>query len=282
MMKSPESDNTMKARFLKYTLVIIGTFTCAFSFSNTIDSSPKIAIIIDDIGYRKTDFTALTLKGQFTYSVVPYAPFTKKIANAVFDSQREVMAHIPMEAVNDNHLLGKGALTLAMTEQEMRQQVRNVLNNIPNVSGINNHMGSHFTTQPKQLAWVMDELSQQQLYFLDSKTTANSMAERVALRHGLRTGHRHIFLDNQLDEAYLDKQFSRLINIASRYNHAIAIAHPHPKSIEFLRKKVETLKELGIELVPVSRLLPEMTKIARAKHADNNDSFINTTAVMPQ
>lgn len=275
----------MKARIL-----LISTLTIVFCLLSTAsianDNSPKIAIIIDDIGYRKTDFSALALQGQFTYSVVPFAPYTRTIANAVHDSDREVMAHIPMEAIHNNHLLGKGALKLAMTEQQTRQQVQDILKEIPYVSGINNHMGSQFTTKPKNLGWLMDELSQQQLYFLDSKTTAYSMAEKVAVEHGLRTGHRHIFLDNQLDQAYLAQQFDHLIKIAKRHKYAIAIAHPHPQSISFLKGISAKLAELGVELVPVSTLLPEMTRIARVRHLNNksgsNKRYVGATAILPQ
>ena len=275
----------MKARIL-----LISTLTIVFCLLSTAsianDNSPKIAIIIDDIGYRKTDFSALALQGQFTYSVVPFAPYTRTIANAVHDSDREVMAHIPMEAIHNNHLLGKGALKLAMTEQQTRQQVQDILKEIPYVSGINNHMGSQFTTKPKNLGWLMDELSLQQLYFLDSKTTAYSMAEKVAVEHGLRTGHRHIFLDNQLDQAYLAQQFDHLIKIAKRHKYAIAIAHPHPQSISFLKGISAKLLALGVELVPVSTLLPEMTRIARVRHLNNKSSankrYTGAAAVLPQ
>ena len=147
-------------------------------------------------------------------------------------------------------------------------------------------MGSQFTTKPKNLGWLMDELSQQQLYFLDSKTTAYSMAEKVAVEHGLRTGHRHIFLDNQLDKAYLTQQFDHLINIAKKHKYAIAIAHPHPQSISFLKGISAKLAELGVELVPVSTLLPEMTRIARVRHLNNKSSsnkrYAGATAVSPQ
>lgn len=275
----------MKAHILLIsTLAIVCCLLSTVSIAN--DNSPKIAIIIDDIGYRKTDFSALALPGQFTYSVVPFAPYTRTIANAVHDSDREVMAHIPMEAIHNNHLLGKGALKLAMTEQQTRQQVQDILKEIPYVSGINNHMGSQFTTKPKNLGWLMDELSQQQLYFLDSKTTAYSMAEKVAVEHGLRTGHRHIFLDNQLDKAYLTQQFDHLINIAKKHKYAIAIAHPHPQSISFLKGISAKLAELGVELVPVSTLLPEMTRIARVRHLNNksgsNKRYVGATAILPQ
>ena len=275
----------MKARILLISTLAL--FCCLLStVSIANDNSPKIAIIIDDIGYRKTDFSALALQGQFTYSVVPFAPYTRTIANAVHDSDREVMAHIPMEAIHNNHLLGKGALKLAMTEQQTRQQVQDILKEIPYVSGINNHMGSQFTTKPKNLGWLMDELSQQQLYFLDSKTTAYSMAEKVAVEHGLRTGHRHIFLDNQLDQAYLSQQFDHLIKIARKHKYAIAIAHPHPQSISFLKGISAKLSELGVELVPVSTLLPEMTRIARVRHLNNKSSankrYTGAAVVLPQ
>jgi len=259
---------------MKTCIILINTILLSLSFNSFSQTSlptpvPKIAIIIDDIGYRKTDFSALALSGQFTYSVVPYAPFTQKMAQLAHNSNREVMGHIPMEALNNNHLLGKGALRLSMNEQQTRAQVRDILANIPFISGINNHMGSHFTTKFENLSWMMDELAKKDLYFLDSKTTVYSMAERAAVKYGVPTGHRHIFLDNNLDSEYLNQQFNKLIAIAKKHNHAVAIAHPHPQSIAFLQGKAEYLKSIGIDLVPVSNLLPETTRIAQGNHIRN-------------
>lgn len=256
---------------MKVCIILINTILLSLSFNSFSQTSlptntPKIAIIIDDIGYRKTDFSALALSGQFTYSIVPYAPFTQKMAQLAHDSNREVMGHIPMEALNNNHLLGKGALKLNMTEEQTRAQVRDILANIPFVSGINNHMGSHFTTKFENLSWMMDELAKKDLYFLDSKTTIYSMAERAAIKYGIPTGHRHIFLDNNLDNNYLSQQFKKLIAIANKHNHAVAIAHPHPQTIAFLKDKAKYLKSIGIDLVPVSHLLPEMTRLAQGDH----------------
>lgn len=255
----------MNVLFSVTTAIVFSLSVNFFGQAAPTQNTPQIAIIIDDIGYRKSDFSVLDLPGQFTFAIVPYAPYTKEIATLAHKSQREVMAHLPMEALTNNNLLGKGALRVSMNEEQTRQQVRNALTDIPYVSGINNHMGSHFTTQPKHLGWLMDELAQKDLFFLDSKTTSDSMAEQVALQHGVPTGHRHVFLDNQLDEVYLNKQFNQLIKIAERYNHAIAIAHPHPQSIAFLQNKIAQLQSMGINLVPVSDLLPEMTRIAQEK-----------------
>ncbi len=231
-----------------------------------IAESPKIAIVIDDMGYRSTDRAAIQLKGQFTFAIVPFAPLTKQLAVAAYDSDREVIAHLPMEATRSNHLLGKGALLTSMDEAQTRAQINQSLDNIPHIRGLNNHMGSKYTAHSQSLQWLMDELNQRNLYFLDSLTTPLSIAERSATQSGLKTAHRHIFLDNQLDNAYLTTQFNRLISIAHSNGYAIAIAHPHPETVSFLNNIEGVLAENNIELVPLSTLLPRTTAQARRVH----------------
>lgn len=248
----------------KQIAVLMFFLFCINSTANA--AKPQIAIVIDDMGYRSTDRAAIELKGQFTFAIVPFAPLTKPLARAVYESEREVIAHLPMEATRSNHLLGKGALLASMDEVETRTQINKSLDSIPYIRGINNHMGSKFTTQTASLNWLMDELSKRNLYFLDSVTTPFSTAERSAALHGLKTAHRHIFLDNQLDIDYLTTQLNRLISIAKSNTYAIAIAHPHPQTISFLSNIEDTLKEHNIDLVPLSMLLPMTTAQARKEH----------------
>jgi len=257
-------------RLAVVTLVLLAS--CQFARA----ANPQVAIVIDDIGYRLSDQAAVDLTGQFTYAVVPFAPLTQRLAHAVYTSEREVIAHLPMEALSNNHLLGKGALISSMDEAEIRAQINLSIDNIPHVRGINNHMGSKFTTQPKPLNWLMDELSQRNLYFLDSKTTPLSMAERSASMHGIRTAHRHIFLDNKLDEAYLSGQFKQLIALAKANNHAIAIAHPHPQTVAFLHTIAPLLKQHNIDLVPLSMLLPTTTAQAKKRHENTQLVSVNS------
>jgi len=230
--------------------------------SPTVLAAPaKIAIVIDDIGYRASDREAVRLQGQFTYSILPFAPLTQQLAQAVHHSKREAMLHLPMEAISGNRMLGRGALFTDMDEKTMRAAINEALDNVPYTQGINNHMGSKFTTAEQPLRWLMDELKQRDLYFLDSKTTPRSLAEASAKRIGLATAHRHIFLDNQRDHQYLTQQFNRLLKIAKSNSYAIAIAHPHPETIAFLNNIGDRLKKENIELVPFSQLLP-LTRMA--------------------
>jgi len=230
----------------------------------TVLAAPaKIAIVIDDIGYRASDREAVRLQGQFTYSILPFAPLTQQLAQAVHHSKREAMLHLPMEAMSGNRMLGRGALFTDMDEKTMRAAINEALDNVPYTQGINNHMGSKFTTAEQPLRWLMDELKQRDLYFLDSKTTPRSLAEASAKRIGLATAHRHIFLDNQRDHQYLTQQFNRLLRIAKSNSYAIAIAHPHPETIAFLQNIGDRLKQENIELVPFSQILPLISTIKK-------------------
>ena len=223
-------------------------------------SEVKIAIVIDDMGYRQSDRNALNIKGNFTYAILPFAPLTKELAFAAHAKNREILAHIPREALANNHLLGLVEINSSMNQQQINRQLQHAINNVPYAQGINNHMGSKLTTLAKPMRWIMALLSQQQLYFLDSKTSATSIAASTAKKFGLATAQRDVFLDNQLDLTSLNKQFDQLIKIAKKHKSAIGIAHPHPQTIAFLAKISARLTKLNIKLVPLSEVLSKSKK----------------------
>ena len=115
-------------------------------------------------------------------------------------------------------------------------------------------MGSHLTQLVEPMSWTMGFLKQHHLLFLDSKTSPYSKASIIAKKLGVPVKGRHFFLDNQLTESYINKQFQSLIKHAQTQHFAIAIAHPHPETIQVLLRLIPTLKQKNIELVPLSAL----------------------------
>lgn len=231
----------------------------------------KIALIIDDIGYRQTDYLALELPGQITYAVLPHTPFGKTLAEQAQQKNNEVILHIPMEATNGKKL-GPGALTSEMSESEIRDSLHASFAEIPFAIGINNHMGSHLTQLYKPMAWTMRFLKENDLLFVDSLTTEHSKAGRVAHHFGVPTRHRHIFLDNELTPQYIEQQFTQLIQQAQKYKSVIAIAHPHPETVTVLKDLLAKLPEHQVELVPISHLVPKaqmLNQLAKADTASN-------------
>ena len=218
--------------------------------------SLRVAIIIDDIGYRQSDSNALNLPGNITYSILPHTPFGQKLALKANAQNHDVLLHIPMEAENGKRL-GPGALTSEMSEQKIHESLAKSFAEIPFAIGINNHMGSKLTQLYQSMTWTMTYLKKHQLLFLDSKTSPNSLAEQAALDIGVPVRNRHVFLDNQLNDKYIEQQFNQLMRQAKKNKIAIGIAHPHPTTIRSLNRLIPQLKQHHITLVPLSDFYPD-------------------------
>ena len=218
------------------------------------DAPVRIALIVDDMGYRKeAGEAALALPGKLTYAFLPQTPYAWEQAIRAHELEREVMLHLPMQSDMDNPL-GAGALTLDMSHKEFLATLERNLASVPYLSGVNNHMGSLLTRDPTAMRWLMDRLSEAGLYFIDSRTTDATVAERVAQNHLVAAARRHVFLDYIQDEAVVREQLTKLIQTARREGSAIGIGHPYPQTLAVLAQELPKLKAEGIELVPASVL----------------------------
>lgn len=219
----------------------------------SVAAKAKIAIIIDDIGYRKTDNKVLNLPPNITLSILPHTPYGKSLALEGFKEHHEIMLHIPMEAENGK-FLGPGGLTSNMDESSIRKELNEAFEEVPFAIGVNNHMGSLLTTRTKSMYWVMQFIKEKNVVFVDSITSPNSKAMSVAKELGVPSLKRNVFLDNNLEHTYITKQFNLLIERAKKHKTAVAIAHPHPETIRSLQKLFPLLAQNNIELVPISQL----------------------------
>jgi len=234
-----------------------------------LDSAQSmITIIIDDLGInRAMSQRALSLSGDLTYAILPHSPHGRELAQLAHEQNKEVILHLPMEPI-DQRPVDKGALTAQQTQQEFLHTLRDDLQRIPHIQGVNNHMGSLLTQNPKKMQWLMQELAQhQQLYFIDSRTTPKSVGYRQAMKQGLPSLRRNIFLDNDNDIAAINRQFIKLLNIARRYGSAVAIGHPYPETLTYLENMLPALPLLGIKLLPASQLIEHKTRMAHAQPA---------------
>jgi len=216
----------------------------------------RIAIIIDDLGNsRDLGHQAIDLPGAITYSVLPKVPYSRDIARRAHAVGKEIMLHLPMQT-HDGRSMGPGGLHLEMSREEFAHEVWSNVTSIPHVAGVNNHMGSLLTRQSEAMDWLMQDLRCiGGLYFVDSRTDVRSLARKVAREAGLANAQRDIFLDNERDPDYVRYQFARLLEIAHRRGHAIGIGHPYPETLTVLADALPELADLGVELVPVSRLV---------------------------
>lgn len=217
---------------------------------------PAISIIIDDLGEQLAPGErAIALPGEITYALLPHTSHTRPLAELAHQQNKEIILHMPMQAIGEQEL-GKGGLTLDMSQQEFTATLKRNLDAVPHISGINNHMGSLLTQHPGHMTWLMENLSQQTgLFFVDSRTTDNTVAHRIASEFKIPAINRNVFLDNVRSESAISKQFEELISTAKRKGTAVAIGHPYPETIAFLEKVLPTLAQRGIELIRTSAII---------------------------
>ncbi|MEJ2591174.1 MAG: divergent polysaccharide deacetylase family protein, partial [Candidatus Thiodiazotropha sp.] len=214
----------------------------------------RIALIIDDMGNREREGEqALALPGAVTYSFLPQTPYARQQASEAHQLHKQVMLHLPMESDLGNPL-GAGGLTLGMSQRELLGTLKQDLASVPYVSGVNNHMGSLLTRDPRAMRWLMSGLRESELFFIDSRTTDATVAEKTARANLIPSARRHVFLDNRQDRASIMRQLTRLIETAREQGSAIGIGHPHPETLAVLAEELPKLKQAGIELVPASEL----------------------------
>lgn len=217
---------------------------------------PAISIIIDDMGYRLNSGTkAINLPGALTYSFLPHAPHAISLSKSAHQQNKEIMLHIPMEAESGKNL-GPGGLTECMSQKQFSKVLEANIESVPYVSGFNNHMGSLLTKSQLWMTRLMREMSNNRnLYFVDSRTTRESVALAAAQSEGLQSITRDIFIDHEESNIFIEQQLKKLIKRAKRKGTALAIAHPKKITLTILEKWLPTLESQGVRLVSVSNLI---------------------------
>ena len=220
------------------------------------DDIPKIAIIIDDIGYDKQIAMELyQLDPSLTFSVLPFSPFGAAIAKKLSAKGAQLMLHLPMEPVQYPKAdPGPGALLSSMTPDHLLAQLRKDLKEVPGVVGINNHMGSKLTADSDKMNQIFTILKKKDLFFIDSRTSSTSQGEASARLFRLKFAHRDVFLDNSQNIPYITGQFAKLIAYARKHGTAIGIGHPYRATLETLKIELPKLKG-KIRIVPASELV---------------------------
>ena len=232
------------------------SLTCVASSATDL---PRIAIIIDDLGYRKTaGERAIALPGPVSVAILPETPRGAYLAELAHDAGKEVLLHLPLQAAGDTDPVSDDTLVLDMSQQQFAAAFATSIASLPHVVGVNSHRGSLLTRHPGHMSWLMDEISARgDLFFVDSYTTAESVALAVAREKGIPAMRRHVFLDPDTEADTIIREFERLKDLAAQQGYAVGIGHPYPGTLSFLEEALPSLELDGFDLVSVSRLIAD-------------------------
>jgi hypothetical protein len=215
-----------------------------------------VALIIDDLGYdKKIAQKFAQLNVTLTFSILPHSPFQQPIARLARSKGLEIMIHMPMEPVEYPQVdPGPGTLLTSMSPDELIDQLDQNLDTLPGAKGVNNHMGSRMTSESSQMYQIFSVLKKRGLYFIDSRTTAESLCEPSARLFQIPFAQRDVFIDHLLEPDFIRKQIKELIRIAKKNGEAVGIMHPHSMTIKVLQEMMPELKK-QVHLVPASTVV---------------------------
>jgi hypothetical protein len=224
---------------------------------------PRIALIIDDLGQNLArDRRVLALPGPVTLAILPDTPHAAELARDAHAVHKTVILHLPMDPAG-----GPFAWHPQLPIADLAKRLDAALAAVPYAEGVNNHMGSRMTEQPEAMAWLMGELQRRHLYFVDSRTSARTVAAAEAQKAGLASLSRDVFLDDDQSTAAIARQFALALALARKQGSAVMIGHPHPATLAFLEQALPQLQQQqGIEWIGLDPMIALRGNRAMAAH----------------
>ena len=217
----------------------------------------KIAIIIDDFGYRNDAVSEgfLNIDTDLTYAVIPGHEYSQTMSKKAYQSGYEVIAHMPMGTTVPSFGEEEYILKASMTSAEIEERMNKVLRHLPEIVGMNNHQGSNASANKRVMNVMGTILKEHGKYFLDSRTTKETQAESTMRLIGVPTGRRHVFLDNNPDETSIIQQLYSLAEIAKANGFAVGIGHVKEHTLNVLQREIPKLKADNYEFVFISEVV---------------------------
>jgi polysaccharide deacetylase 2 family uncharacterized protein YibQ len=226
-----------------------------------IRDRPRIAIVIDDLGLdRARTERVIGLSAAVTLSFIAYSGDLPRQSAAARRNGHEMIVHVPMEPVNAKIDMGPNGLATNQPRTEVLRRLDWDLGRFDGYVGINNHMGSRFTGDAEAMGWVMDDLKERGLMFLDSRTIATSIGAKAASAAGVPFAERDVFLDDDQSAVAVQQRLKDVETVARKRGTAIAIGHPHDATIDALVGWIAGLPAKGLVLVPLTEIVKARMK----------------------
>ena len=216
-----------------------------------------IGLIIDDFGYRNDHVSNgfLNLSGKLTYAIIPGHEYSQMFSKKAYDAGYEIIVHMPMENIGKTYGEKEYVLMSYFQDDEIKDRISSAFDQLPESIGLNNHQGSRGTADSRVMTLLAGVIKEKKKFFIDSRTTSNSLAETTMRKYNVQTNKRDIFLDNELDEEIINTQLLKLAELSEEKGIAIGIGHVKPQTLSVLEREIPVLQKKGFRFEFVSRLV---------------------------
>jgi polysaccharide deacetylase 2 family uncharacterized protein YibQ len=216
-----------------------------------------VAVIIDDVGHSKLAARPfIEMDYPVALSILPGRTFSRDLAAEAAQRGKTILLHLPMEPEGYPGIdPGPGAILLSQSREEIREVLERDLASIPGVVGINNHMGSRATTDPMVMETVLDLINKKELFFIDSRTSPETIALKLAREMGIPSAKRDVFLDNIPTPFAIDARTDELLDLVEKRGWAIGIGHANVETAKALERMAEKASQRNIQWISLESLI---------------------------
>jgi polysaccharide deacetylase 2 family uncharacterized protein YibQ len=217
----------------------------------------QIFLVIDDAGLtmrQAEQFVNIPI--SMTIAIMPHRRVCREVDQLVRkDPLKEVILHQPMEANRSSANPGRGAIYDRMGNKEVLLILEDNLLTVPSAVGINNHMGSRVTENGQIMKEVLSFCQSRKLFFLDSKTSYNSVVPKVAKELKVHLEQRHVFLDIVHERSAIERAWRQTIKKAEKNGYVVVIGHAWSKdTADVIRESYQVLQKKGYTFHQLSEL----------------------------
>lgn len=236
---------------------LLGAALLLLASGSIANDPPRIAIIIDDLGYRMAaGQRAMALPGHISFAILPGSPGGRALALQAHALGKDVLLHLPLQARAGEAVGEPLGIDLDMSREQFGATFAEALMSVPFAIGVNNHRGSLLTRHPGHMRWLMEEIrAHENLFFVDSFTTHRSVALQIASESGVSARKRDVFLDPDQQPETVVREFERMKRLARKRGAIVVIGHPYPATLALLERELPGLEAEGFELVSISDLM---------------------------
>lgn len=218
----------------------------------------RVALLVDDFGYSNdpvVEAFLYELDIPLTISIIPGTPYANLVAEKTYKENKEIVVHLPMQPQQEFKGSYRWIVLEGMSESEIKKLVREAIEDIPHARGLNNHMGSLITTQEKPMRAVLEVIKKENLYFVDSRSSHNSVAFSLARSMGVKSARNDSFLDNEREIEYIKERFYSHLESLGSGGGSVAICHSTLATAHAIKEIVSGLEKRKVQLVFVSELV---------------------------
>ncbi len=217
----------------------------------------RVALIVDDLGTRNLESARrlCNLEQVVTLSILPFQLHTNDVVELAHETGTPYILHMPMEPKSYAANPGEGAIRTVDRNTDIREKLERAFRDVRGAEGLNNHMGSKATEDLRTMEIVMDYLSENNYFFVDSRTSNNSKGYSLSQKMGVKSAVLYTYIDVEADRDFMNDRIDKIAAAAREKGIVVAICHDRPLTIEVLEKRLPELAASGITFIKVSDIV---------------------------